>query len=385
MRKRNLTWIVVLLLVVVGGGGLWWWLHVKANRSIEAKAAPTIPVSVATATRRDVPLYLQGLGNVQAFNTVTIRTQVDGELHQVIFKEGQEVHVGDLLAQIDPRTYQAALDQAVAKKAEDDAQLTNARLDLQRYAGLVDKNYISRQQLDTAQAQVTQFEATVKGDDAAIESARVTLGYTSIKSPIEARVGIRQVDIGNIVHPTDANGIVVLTQMHPISVLFTLPEDSVPNLVKAMAGGAVPVAALSRDSKQKLDDGVLQLVDNEIDQTTGTVRLKATMPNSQGLLWPGQFVNAKIQVGTLKNVVTVPIPVVQRGPDGAFGYVVTAAGTVEMRKLTLGEVSEGMYVIQAGIQEGDQVVTAGQYRLQAGSHVSVAGPSAPAAPPAKAE
>jgi multidrug efflux system membrane fusion protein len=368
MRKSYLAWIVASLVIL--GLVLVFVLHSSSPTPVSS--APSIPVTVAAASRQDVPVFLVGLGNVQAFNTVTVRAQIDGQLQKIAFKEGQDVHVGDLLAQIDPRTYQAALDQAVAKKAEDEAQLANARLDLQRYAGLVEKNYVARQQLDTTQALVAQLTATVQGDQAAIENARVLLGYTSITAPIEARTGIRLVDVGNIVHAADAGGIVVLTQLHPIAVVFTLPEDSVPRLLKAMKDGALPVSALSRDGQQRFDQGVLELVDNQIDQTTGTVRLKAIMPNHDGLLWPGQFVNAKVLLETLKNKITVPVNAIQRGPQGAFGFVVTQDGTVDVRKLTLGEISEGLAVIEGGIGDGERVVTAGQFRLQQGTHVQVA-------------
>lgn len=347
--------------------------------------APAVPVSAAVASRRDVPVYLEGLGNVQAYNSVTIRPQVDGQLRQIAFKEGQELHAGDLLVQIDPRTYQAALDQAQAKRAQDQAQLTNARTDLVRYTGLVEKNYVARQQLDTTRALVNQLEAAVQGDDAAIENARVMLGYTTIKSPIDGRTGIRLVDVGNIVHANDANGIVVITQVHPISVLFTLPEDSVTRIVQAMAAAPLKVVALSRDGTKLLDQGTLELIDNQIDQTTGTIRLKATMPNTKGMLWPGQFVNARVQVSTLPQAVTIPATAVQRGPQGAYAFVVKSDATVEMRQLALGEVSEGMAVIESGIKEGNSVVTEGQYRLQAGTRVEVkmasAGGAGPAAKP----
>lgn len=369
MRSKYLIWIVLLLAAV---GGTWVALR-PGDRSPRPAASgaggQAVPVTVARSTRQDVPVFLNGLGNVQAFNTVTIRAQVDGQLVRIAFKEGQEVHVGDLLAQIDSRTYQASLDQAQAKKAQDEAQLANARTDLARYAGLVEKNYVSRQQLDTSQALVKQLQAQIQGDDAAIENAKVLLGYTNVKSPIDGRIGIRQVDAGNIVHANDTTGIVVVTQMHPISVLFTLPEGAVSRVAAAMSKAQVDVTVLSRDGKQVLDEGQLQLVDNLIDQSTATVKLKATLPNKKGLLWPGQFVNVKLKLNTLPQVVTVPAQAVQRGPKGAFAFVVKADGTVEMRPLQVGEISEGTAVIENGIAEGEQVVTEGHSRLRPGARV----------------
>lgn len=386
MRKRYLTWIVVLL---AAAGGLWVVLRPGSNapnKTVAQGAGPAVPVTAARSSRRDVPVFLTGLGNVQAFNTVTIRPQVDGQLVQIAFKEGQDVHAGDVLAQIDPRSYQAALDQVLAKKAQDEAQLANARIDLARYAGLVEKNYVSRQQLDTSQAQVNQLQALVQGDTASIENARVLLGYTTIKSPIDGRVGIRQVDVGNIVHTSDTNGIVVVTQVHPISALFTLPENTVNRIVAAMAGAPLPVVVLSRDGTQELDEGVLQLVDNQIDPSTATARLKATLPNKKGLLWPGQFVNVRLRVATLSKVMTIPANAVQRSQQGPYAFVVKSDGTVDMRKLTLGDVNDGLAVVEAGIEDGESVVTEGQYRLQPGSRVEAKTASTAAiSPPVKAE
>lgn len=370
MHKRLL---IVLVALLIAAGGLWAF-QTSGSKGSGGSPAPSaagsaVPVTAALSARRDVPVYLEGLGNVQAFNTVTIRTQVDGQLNKIAFKEGQEVHTGDLLAQIDPRTFQAAVDQAQAKKAQDEAQLANARIDLGRYTSLVEKNYVARQQLDTTRALVAQLEATVKGDDAAIENARINLGYTTIKAPIDGRAGIRLVDMGNIMHASDPTGIVVLSQMRPISVLFTLPESAVTQVNEAMAGKPLQVVVLNRDDTRELDEGALELVDNQIDQSTGTVRLKATLPNMKGLLWPGQFVNARLQVSTLTKALTIPAGAVQRGPQGSFVFVIKADGTVDMRKITVGEISQGLAVIQSGIEEGEQVVTEGQYRLQPGSRV----------------
>ena len=329
-----------------------------------------MPVVLAEAARRDLEVHLQGLATVQAFNTVTIRAQVDGQLSRIVFREGQEVRVGDLLAEIDARSFQAALDQAIARKAQDEAQLANARNDLQRYRGLVEQNYVARQQLDVTQAQVKQLEAAVLGDQAAIEAARVTLGYTAIRSPIEGRTGIRLVDTGNIVKASDSTGIVVITQLRPISLVFTLPEEDLQRIVRTMRAGPLAVVALSRDGKERLDQGVLELVDNQIDTGTGTMRLKATMPNRAGLLWPGQFVNALLSVETLQQALVVPAAAIQRGPQGTFVYAVRPDDTVDMKTVVPGEISEGQAVIESGLEDGERVVIEGQYRLQPGSRVA---------------
>ena len=389
MRK-----IVSLLVLVLGGGAamaLWGVpdLHAilghltganptvaptgAAARQPSASASAPIPVEAVRATRRDVPIHLSGLGNVQAYNTVTIRPQVDGQLVQIAFTEGQAVHAGEVLARIDSRAFQAALDQALAKKA-----------DLQRYAGLVAHQYSSQQQYDTTRAQVAQFEAAVQGDQAAVENARVQLGYTTITAPLDGRAGMRLVDQGNIVHASDPGGIVTVTQLRPISVVFTLPEDVVPQLLKAMAASPPPVAVFSRDGKETLDQGQLTLLDNQIDQTTGTIRLKATLPNQAGLLWPGQFINVQVLVETRQQAVTVPAPAVLRGQRGAYAYVVKDDHSVEMRPLTVGPFSGGVAVIEKGVSDGEMVVTAGQYRLRPGVLVEIKAPEAAAASSTKA-
>jgi multidrug efflux system membrane fusion protein len=306
---------------------------------------------------------------VQAFNTVTVRSRVDGELQRVAFTEGQDIKAGDLLAQIDPRPFKAQLDQAIAKKAQDEAQLANARQDVQRYTDLIKQNAISRQTLDTQRALVTQLEAAIKGDEAAIENAAVQLGYTTITAPISGRTGIRLIDQGNVVHASDATGLVVIAQLQPISVIFTLPEDNLPEITREMAAGPLQVSILSRDEKTELDIGTLSLIDNQIASATATMKLKAIFPNTANHLWPGQFVKARLLLRTQRNVLTVPSAAVQRGAQGLFAYVVRPSQTVELRPLKVGQIESTVAVIEEGLNPGEQVVTAGQYRLQPGARV----------------
>ncbi len=350
------------------------------NESARAKPVagppPPIPVDVATVARADMPIYLTGLGTVQAFNTVTVTSRVDGEIVKIAFTEGQDVRAGDLLAVIDPRPYQAAYDQAVAKKAQDEAQLANSRRDLERYQTLSAQNYTSKQTLDTTRSLVDQLEAQVRGDQAAIDMARTQLDYTRIAAPIGGRLGIRQIDIGNVMHAASANPIVVITQLQPISLIFTLPEDDLSPVSAALAKGPVSVTAFASDGTTPLDVGSLMLVDNQIDQTTGTIRLKASMPNPQNKLWPGAFVNARIQLGTRADALTAPTAAVQRGANGLYAYVVKSDNTVEVRKLKLADDSGPIAVIDDGLKDGDRVVTGGAYRLQPGSNVQIRPPIA---------
>jgi len=374
---RRLTWIAGACAL----GGMAIAIRLWAGEPASAQAPPlppppAIPVEVGTAAAADVPIEEIGLGNVQAFNTVTVKVRVDGELQKVGFTEGQTVKVGDPLAQIDPRPFQAALDQAIAKKAQDQAQLGNARLNLQRDENLVLRQFATQQTVDNEKASVAQFEAAIQGDDAAIENARVQLGYTTITSPITGRTGIRLIDQGNIVHATDTSGIVVLTQLQPISVIFTLPEDDLPAVSEAQTQGPVTVTALNRGDKSVLDQGTLALVDNEIDQATGTMRLKATFPNPRNRLWPGQFVNIRLLLRTDHNVLTVPSGAVQHSASGLYVYRVKPDSAVELQPIEIGPNSEHVTVVTAGLRAGDRVVTAGQYRLQPGAHVAVTNASA---------
>jgi membrane fusion protein, multidrug efflux system len=351
-----------------------WLLSPERSRSAAAtqSRAEAISVDAASAARRDVSVYLDGLGTVQAFYTVKVNSRVDGELDKVAFVEGQDVKRGQLLAQIDPRPYQAALDQAVAARAKDSAQLENAKLDLQRYMVLAPQDLASKQQLDTQRALVAQMIAQVQADQAAIESARTQLNYTQITSPINGRTGVRLVDPGNIVHATDTTGIVVLTQLKPIAAIVTLPEEAIGAVSEAMQKGAVSVAALSRDeSKSELDQGTIQLIDNQIDPTTGTIHLKVIFPNTQERLWPGEFVSARVLVRTARNVLTVPAQALQRGPDGLYVYVIGPDSKVEARTLKVGYNDEEVAIIEGGLTEGERVATSNFYRLQPGALVSI--------------
>ena len=337
-----------------------------------------VPVVAAQAKIEDVPVWLEGVGTAKARNTVTVRPQVDGQILAVEFKEGQDVKKGDVLARIDPVTYQAQLDQAVAKKALDEAQLANARRDLERYKQL-SANVVSPKTVDTQSALVAQLEAQVKSDDAAIDNARAVVGYTTVVAPIDGRTGMRLVDVGNLVRASDA-GIVVITEVRPISVLFTLPQQQLPEINKARAERSLTVEALETDSKSVLDKGVLEVVDNQVDQTTGTIRIKADFPNSELQLWPGQFVNVRLLLKTLDDVVVVPTAAVQRGPDGTFVYVVGADSKAAVRTVKVAQQNDTVAVIAEGLGASDRVITAGFARLKDGVEVTVSGSDSPAPP-----
>lgn len=347
----------------------------NAADAAKMKGGGAIAVETAVASRSDVPVYLEGLGTVQAFYTVTITARVDGELQKVGFVEGQTVKKGDLIAQIDPRPFKAALDQAIATHAKDVAQLASAKADLARYEQLAPQNLASKQTLDAQHALVAQLEAQIKGDQANIDNARTQLSYTTITSPIQGKTGIRRVDPGNNVHATDTNGIVVVTQVQPIACIFTLPEEDLPILNRALEAGNVAVAAVSRDGKTDLDQGTIALVDNQIDQSTGTIRVKATFPNPHNALWPGEFINARVLVRTEHNALTVPSVAIQRGPNGMFAYVVKADSTVEARLVKVGNENNDLTVITNGLKDGEQVVLSNQYRLEPGARVRSVGPT----------
>ena len=336
---------------------------------------PPVPVGVATVQRHDFNVYLTGLGSVIAFNTVSLKTRIDGQIMQVNFREGQEVKAGDLLILIDPRPYQVALQQAQANLQKDEAQLTNAKAQYERNKVLYEQGVIAKQDLDTLQASFGTYEGTIASDKAAIESAKLNLTYCRITSPINGRVGLRQVDPGNYVTAAGNTPMLVITQLHPIAVVFTLPEDQLQEVMQHMRQGTLEVDAYSGNDTQKLATGKLETISNQIDQTTGTVQLKAIFDNPDNTLWPNQFVNAHLLLQTMKNAVTAPASATQRGPDGTFVYVVDGNNTVAMRPVKLALTQGNTVVIASGLQGGDRVVTDGQEKLQAGSRVA---PQAPA-------
>ena len=335
---------------------------------------PAIPVTVASASRQDVPLLLRNIGAVQGFQSVLIRARVDGTLDKVLFTEGQDVRAGDLIAQLDPRPYQAAYDQVVAKKASDEAQLANARRDLSRSVQLAAREYESRQTVDTRTAQVTQLEAQIKADDAAISAAKVNLDYCSITAPFDGRTGLRQIDVGNVVREADPAGvgIVTITQIRPIAVVFTLPQDSLPRIQDAMRRGKLPVQAYTADDKTLLGTGELLTTDNAIDATTGTIKLKAVFPNQESRLWPGQFVNVRLQLDVQRNVLTVPSVAVQRSQSGLYVFLVRPDATVAVQPVGLGQDDGQIAVITEGLDAAAKVVVNGMSRLTDGSRIAVA-------------
>jgi multidrug efflux system membrane fusion protein len=376
IRRHGLLFAIVTIAVLI----FVWRVVVRKPADAAAHSGPApVAVEIAAVAHADVPVYLQGLGTVQAYYTVTVTARVDGELQKIAFTEGQTVKKGDLLAQIDPRPNQAAYEQAVAVKAKDIALLENAKRDMERYKILQPQDLASKQTVDTARATVDQLSAQVNVDQAIIDNAHTQLDYTRIVSPINGRTGIRLVDPGNIVHAADTTGIVVVTQLQPISVIFTLPEEDLGVISSALAAGEVKVVTVSRDGAQELDQGTLSLIDNEISQATGTARLKATFSNEKNTLWPGQYVNARVLVRTDRDALTLPSSAVQRGPDGPFTYVVKSDSTVEARPLEIGDDSGGVTVVKKGLMLNERVVTTNQYRLQPGTHVRSTAASADAA------
>lgn len=433
-KSSAARWLIIGVVCLLAVAGVLWMRHKQQTASAASTkpgagraAQGPVPVVPGMVKQKDVPIYLDGLGTVQAFNTVTVHSRVDGELKQVAFTEGQDVHKGDLLAQIDPAPYQAALDQATAKKGQDEAQLANAKLDLKREADLFAAKIDSDQVYKTQQALVEQLGAAVKADEAAIESAQVNLNYATVTAPIGGRIGMRPIDPGNIVHATDSNGLAVITQLKPISVVFTLPEQTLNEIHKQMAAtGELTVLAVGRDNSTVLDKGTLAVIDNQIDTTTGTIKLKATFPNEDLALWPGQFVNSRLLLNTRKNGVTIPAAAVQRGPEGAYVFVIVngppkgrmgkgnaeakaahrkasdqGAGasqdppasqpqnqdgqsnqkilSVEVRPVTVAQIEAGEALIDSGLTVGEEVVADGQYKLQDGSTVRLSTAKAAAA------
>jgi multidrug efflux system membrane fusion protein len=346
----------------------------QRGRARFSRGSGPVPVLAEAARRADVPVYIEAVGTARALNIVTVRPQVDGKLIEINFKEGQDVKKGDVLARIDPTTYQAQLDQAVAKKAQDEAQLSNARRDLERYERLAATNSINQQQADTQKALVAQLDAQVQSDQAAIDNARAVLGYTTIVAPIDGRTGIRAVDEGNIVRSSDTSGIVVITQIQPISVVFNIPQQNLDQVNAAVEKGALPVDTMRSDTGAVIDHGALTVVDNQVDQSTGTVRLKAELPNKNLQLWPGQFVNVRLLVDTLKQVIVVPTGAVQRGPKGTFAYVIKDDSTVAVREVTVTRQDELQAVIGKGLEPGEKIVTTGFVNLTEGSKISISAP-----------
>jgi multidrug efflux system membrane fusion protein len=360
------------LAIAIAGAGAFAATHKTASPPTPA-APPPVPVVSGKVSSQDVPIYLRGIGTVIAYNTDVVRSQIQGQLTRIAFTEGQTVRAGDLLAQIDPRPFQAQLDQVTGTRDRDQAQLTNALKNLSRYTQLEGKGYATPQLLDTQTAQVGQLQNAIKSDQALIEQAQVELGYTQLTSPISGITGVRQIDVGNIIHPTDANGLVIVTQIEPISLIFTLPETYLPEIQQQMADNKKPLAVLaySQDDRIKLDEGKVDLINNQILQTTGAVQLKAEFSNTTHKLWPGELVNARLLLNTRPNGLTVPAGVVQQGQQGFYAYVIKPDNTVERRNVAVAQVSNGQALIDSGLAANEQVVLDGQYKLQPGSHVTV--------------
>jgi multidrug efflux system membrane fusion protein len=372
--------VLIIALLVAGAAAILadtrWWVPSISQSVARGGGGPAIPVMTEQAIRADVPIFLTGLGTVQAFNSVLIKSRVDGQIVKIRYEEGKDVRAGDVLIEIDRAPFEAALALAQANKLKDEAQRDNARVDFDRYANLAKTGASTTQQLDTTRALVAQTEASVKADQALIDTAQVQLNYSTIRSPIDGRVGTRLVDTGNIVRATDTTGIVTINQIHPIFVSFALPADSLPQLRAQLKGDDVIVTALSRDG-QVLATGVLAVIDNQINPATGTINYKAKFDNGDDALWPGQFVNLRIQLAIRRNVIAVPVTAVQQGPDGPYAFVVGDDRTVQKRPLKVGALNKTTAIIDDGLQPGEQIVTDGQYRIQAGSKVEVAAQTAP--------
>jgi len=373
-KSRTTRWI--LLALVVAGLGYYGWQRfhgesqVAASNSAQKAARNAVRVNVAIAEKTDFPVYLTSLGTVQAFNTVLVRSRVDGQIDKIAFKEGQLVKQGDLLTEIDPRPYQAVLDQAKAKKEQDEANLANINLDLQRFIKLGE--FATRQQLDTQRSSVSQLTAQIAADVAAIANAQTQLDYTTIRAPISGVVGLRLVDIGNIVNASAQSGIVTITQIEPIAVIFTAPEDQLPDIKDAQGATPLKTIAITTDGKRPLADGTLAVVNNQVDSTSGTIRLKAVFENKDHALWPGQSVSTRLLVSTLKDATVVPDDAVQHGTSGLYAYVVNQDNKAELRKVKVRQSIDGRSVIEQGLSPGEKVITAGQFKVAPGTLVSTA-------------
>jgi multidrug efflux system membrane fusion protein len=389
-RRRSFGWLWLLLVAALALAGFLYWRNSEKKKQAAAAAQAAkaahraIPVAAVAARIGDMPVLLRGLGTVAAFNTVTVKSRVDGQLIAIHFQEGQFVKQGELLAEIDPRPFQVQLEQAQGQMARDQAQLNDAKVNLARYQALWEAKVIAKQQLDTQAATVGQFEGAIEADQSAIDNARLQLTYAHITAPISGRIGLRQVDVGNMIHAADPNGLAVIAQLEPIAVLFTIPADNLPPVLRKLRAGAkLPVDAYDRDDRNKIASGTLLTVDNQIDPTTGTSRLKAVFDNQDSALFPNQFVNCRLLLDVKHNVVIVPAPAVQRGPSGPYVYVVNPNGKATMRQVTVG-ITEGNDVeITSGVTGGTMVVTDGQDKLQDGSSVQVVGTGNQNAPPAR--
>jgi multidrug efflux system membrane fusion protein len=373
--KKKVVVPVTLLIAALAAGGLYF-THIHALEKAAATPAPpppTAPIVAGTVTQHDVPIYLTGVGTVIAYNTDVVRAQIQGQIISINFTEGQTVHAGDLLAQIDPRPYQALIDQYIGNLERDQSQLKNAEANLKRYSQLGTNGWATPQLIETQQAQVGELQAAIKSDNALIDAAKVQLSYTRLTSPINGVVGIRQIDVGNIISPSNTNGLVVVTQLHPISLIFTLPETSLPQIQQQQEKTKTPftVFAYNQDNSMQLDQGVLGLVNNEILQTTGSIQLKANFDNKANKLWPGELVNARLLVDTRHNGLTVPAAVVQQGAKGPYAYVVNPDDTVAIRPIKVAQIADGQALIDSGLKANEQVVVDGQYKLQPGTHVTL--------------
>src|SRR6202048_330866 len=373
MKKKVV--IPAALLAAVLAGGLLYFTHTHPLENAAAKPAPpsAVPIVAGTVAQHDVPIHLTGVGTVIAYNADVVRAQIQGQIISINFTEGQIVHAGDLLAQIDPRPYQALIEQYTGNLERDQAQLKNAQANLTRYSQLGDKGWATPQLIETQQAQVGELQAAIKADQALIDAAKVQLSYTRLTSPIDGVAGIRQIDVGNIISPSNTNGLVVVTQLHPISLIFTLPETSLPQIQQQQQNTKTPlgVLAYTQDNTALLDQGELGLVNNEILQTTGSIQLKGNFPNTANKLWRGQRVNARLLLDTRHNGLTVPAAVVQQGTKGPYAYVVNPDSTVAIRPIKVAQISDGQALIDSGLEANEQVVVDGQYKLQPGTHVTV--------------
>ena len=375
--KKSRTIVRVLLIVAVAAAGYYGWERYQSGKQAAAQAANAqksarnpIRVSIAPVQKADFPVYLTGLGTVQGFNTVLVRTRVDGQIDKVAFKEGQMVNQGDLLVEIDPRPYQATLDQAKAKKVQDEANIANANLDLQRFTKLGE--FATKQQTDTQRTTVQMLTAQIAADDAAIFNAQTQLDYTQVKSPISGVAGLRQVDIGNIVNASTQTGIVTIAQIEPIAVIFTAPEEQLPYINEGQAAGALKVIAITTDGKKPLAEGTLSVVNNQVDSTSGTIRLKAVFDNKNHALWPGQSVSTRLLIKTLKDATVVPDEAIQHGTNGLYVYAVNQDNKAELHNVKVSASIDGRSVIEEGLTPGQQVITAGQYKVSPGILVSTA-------------